>query len=312
MPVTRTGTGRRRVGERGEVKGVGVRVRGGIDARVSLRHQVDVLAVAGVERRGVCRRCDDASFPVIRGVPLDHRQRGDPTAIALGRARVRVPAANAHRVVRVGCIHHEDSTPGRRRLDRGQLSEIDLAEEARKPAPLVAGPVIFMLEVRDTPALRVSGRELGRLRVAPSATQNARDELSTLRVLFKELPRDTMVKFAFQADSGGTEHLWGDLLALDEETFEVRVKTPPATHDGKFQKVQRRAVSEIKDWQVEQHDGRIRGGFGYQVLFHRTKKRLGYLPKGLAEHEDRFVDHDLGALMQDSASEASSPPAREG
>lgn len=132
------------------------------------------------------------------------------------------------------------------------------------------------------------------------ATQKARQALPTLRQLFKELPRNTMVKFAFQTDSGQTEHLWGDLLELDDEKFKVRVRTPPARHKGKFEKVQQRAVSEIEDWQVEQRDGRIRGGYGYQVVFHRTKEQIGQLPKELADHEGRFIDHDIGALLQEA------------
>jgi uncharacterized protein YegJ (DUF2314 family) len=128
------------------------------------------------------------------------------------------------------------------------------------------------------------------------ATEKAREALPTLRQLFRELPSGTMVKFAFQSDSGQTEHLWGDLLALDEETFKVRVKTPPTSHRGMFEKVQQRGVSEIEDWQVEQRDGRIRGGFGFQVMFLQTKAELGQLPKELADQEKRFVDHDASAL----------------
>lgn len=131
------------------------------------------------------------------------------------------------------------------------------------------------------------------------ASAKARQALPTLRQLFRELPRNTMVKFAFTTDGGQTEHLWGDLLELTDDTFKVRVKTPPATHKGNFEKVQQHAVAEIEDWQVEQHDGHIRGGYGFQVVFHRTKERLGQLPKALAQHEGRFVDHDIAALLKE-------------
>jgi uncharacterized protein YegJ (DUF2314 family) len=130
------------------------------------------------------------------------------------------------------------------------------------------------------------------------AMKRARLELPLLRQLFKTHPRDTSVKFAFLTDTGETEHLWGELLELQEETFKARVNTPPVTHKGKFEKAQQHPVSAIEDWQVEQRDGRIRGGFGYQVLFYRTKEKLGRLPEELAAHQGRFADHDIGGLLK--------------
>ncbi len=132
------------------------------------------------------------------------------------------------------------------------------------------------------------------------AAERARQTLPTLRQLFKELPRDAMVKFAFEAEGGQVEHVWGDLLELTEETFKVRVRAPPTTAGAKLEKVQRRAVREIEDWQVQQKDGRIRGGFTTLVAFLRTKEKLGRLPEAMAAHEGRYVNHPLA----DWASEA--------
>ncbi len=131
------------------------------------------------------------------------------------------------------------------------------------------------------------------------ATEKARQALPTLRQLFRELPRNTMVKFAFETGSGQTEHLWGDLLELTDQTFKVRVKTPLVTHNGKVERVQQHLVGEIEDWQVEQLDGHIRGGYGFQVFFHRMKEQLGRLPKDIARHQGRFLDHDIAALLRE-------------
>ena len=132
------------------------------------------------------------------------------------------------------------------------------------------------------------------------ATKKAREALPALRELFQERPRDTMVKLAFVTDAGETEHLWGELLVLDGDSFKALVKTPPVTHQGKFQNVQERPLRDLEDWQVELRDGRIRGGFGFQVLFHRTKEKLGQLPSEMAAHERRFIDHDLAALLREA------------
>jgi hypothetical protein len=138
------------------------------------------------------------------------------------------------------------------------------------------------------------------------ATEKARSTVDSLRALFKERPRDTMVKIPFKTDSGDTEHLWGDLLELTSDRIKLRIKTPPATQKGKFDRVQERPLSDLEDWQVEQRDGSIRGAFGYQVVFLRTKEQLGKLPEQLAEHEKRFVDHDVDALVREAS--LSTPP----
>jgi hypothetical protein len=132
------------------------------------------------------------------------------------------------------------------------------------------------------------------------ATKKARDALPTLRELFKEHPRDTMVKLAFVTDAGETEHLSAELIALDGDRFKARIKTPPVTHTGKLAKVQERSLNDLEDWQVELRDGRIRGGYGFQVVFHRIKEKLGQLPPELAPQEARFIDHDVSALLREA------------
>lgn len=132
------------------------------------------------------------------------------------------------------------------------------------------------------------------------ATTKARAALPLLRALFEEHPRDAMVKFAFASDSGQTEHLWADLIELGGDTFKARVKTLPVTHRGPFQRTQARSVIEIEDWQVELRDGQIRGGFGFQVVFHRTQERSGQLPSDAAAHAGRFVDHDIATLLHEA------------
>jgi len=119
----------------------------------------------------------------------------------------------------------------------------------------------------------------------------AQSKLPTLRELYAERPSHTSVKIAFETDKGTTEHLWADVLSLDADKMRLKVKTPPATHEGDFDPELERPVADIEDWQVELADGKIRGGFGYAVIFARAKKDLGSLPPGLAEHEHRFVDH---------------------
>lgn len=129
-------------------------------------------------------------------------------------------------------------------------------------------------------------------------TRQSQESLPTLRELVRRDRRGATVKFAVTTDRGTSEHLWGEVLELTDAAVRIRVKTPPISHAGAFEKVRLIPLREIEDWQVEQRDGRVRGGFSYQVMFHRTRESLGQLPSGLAEHERRFVDHDLPALLR--------------
>jgi len=137
------------------------------------------------------------------------------------------------------------------------------------------------------------------------ATEKARATLDTLRSLYKQSPRDAMVKVPFRTDSGNLEHLWGEVVDLTSEKVRVRIRTMPNSHNSKFEKVQERPIADIEDWQFQQRDGSIRGGFGYQVLFLRMREKTGGLPRQWAENEKRFVDHDVSALSGEGA--ATSP-----
>lgn len=141
------------------------------------------------------------------------------------------------------------------------------------------------------------------------ANAKAQESLPTLRELFARSPRDTAVKFPFQSDSGALELVWGDLLELSVNTFKVRMRAPPAWHDGPFEWVQTRPVTDVRDWHFEQRDKRIRGGFGLQVVVHRTRERAGRLPPELAAMEGRFVD-DIRPLFAETVEATDGPRVR--
>jgi hypothetical protein len=126
----------------------------------------------------------------------------------------------------------------------------------------------------------------------PGARVRAQQLLPLLRELFARSPEDTAVKFPFRTDAGQVEHVWGMLLALTEDTFTARVVTPPTSQTSAFEPVQTRPLAELEDWQVEQRDGMMRGGFGMQVMFAVVRRELGRLPRGFAAHEKRYVDHE--------------------
>lgn len=162
----------------------------------------------------------------------------------------------------------------------------------RAGADTTTPPAFLRLETGDLSTLLTPDDPLMR-----AATKRAQASMPTLRALFPSSPEDAYVGFWFRTDKGREEHLWGEVLSLTDTSVELRVKTPPVTHSGAFEKVRSAPIAEISDWQFEQRDGRLRGGFSLQAVYHRLKQRLGKLPPDLATHEGRFVDDALASML---------------
>jgi uncharacterized protein YegJ (DUF2314 family) len=122
------------------------------------------------------------------------------------------------------------------------------------------------------------------------AVARARETLSEFRSLQIEHKEDSMVKFRFTTDSGAVEGLWGDLLEMGATTVKVYVRTPPLQHSGTFERTMTVSTDDITDWQVELHDGTLRGGFTNQAVFRIFERQEGYVHPKFREHMKRFQD----------------------
>ncbi|MGD8237688.1 MAG: DUF2314 domain-containing protein [Armatimonadota bacterium] len=122
------------------------------------------------------------------------------------------------------------------------------------------------------------------------AREQAAASFAQFRKLYPEHKEDSMVKFSFQTDSGTTEHLWADLLELSETSANVYVRTPPIEHKGPTARTQTIPVDDIVDWQIEFHDGTIRGGFTNRALFNIFEREEGHLHPKLRGELERFKE----------------------
>lgn len=120
------------------------------------------------------------------------------------------------------------------------------------------------------------------------ARRLAIENLPSLRKLFPDHQHDTTVRFGLQVKSGNTEHVWGDLLELGEETAKVYLRTPPVEEADIQDRNLTIPVADIDDWQIEMTDGAILGGYTNQALFRIFERERGPLPEELRVQQQRF------------------------
>jgi uncharacterized protein YegJ (DUF2314 family) len=124
-----------------------------------------------------------------------------------------------------------------------------------------------------------------------AAIERARGTVDQLRTLHEAgTTRQAQVKIPFRTNGGEVEHLWAEVLELDDDTMKVRYLTPPVTHRGKLEREHEHPVSDLEDWAVFDTSGNIRGGFTQRAMFERARARWGGLPDPLAAQEARYVD----------------------
>lgn len=122
------------------------------------------------------------------------------------------------------------------------------------------------------------------------ATRKAKASLSQLRALFAQSPEHARVKVPFISNSGETEHLWAELLAIDESEIEVRYLTPSVSHTGTLERVHRHLLNDIEDWVFTKDPTHYVGGFSMRVMFIRGREAWGDLPPELKAEETKYAE----------------------
>lgn len=121
-----------------------------------------------------------------------------------------------------------------------------------------------------------------------AAKEKAISELPSFEELFAKMPNDSMVKFAFDTDGGGTEFLWGDLLKLSQTEAKIFLRTPPINHSAPIEREMIVPREAIVDWQVEFPDGTLRGGYSNLALFKIFEREEGTMHSKFLEQVERF------------------------
>lgn len=120
------------------------------------------------------------------------------------------------------------------------------------------------------------------------ARKAARNSIPQMLELFKDAKEFTRVKIPFVSNSGETEHLWAELLSVDNSTINVRYSTPPVTHTGKLERLHTHSLNDVEDWVVTKNPKRYVGGYSMKVMFIRGREAWGDLPPELLAEEAKY------------------------
>lgn len=116
----------------------------------------------------------------------------------------------------------------------------------------------------------------------------ASESIPQLRELFNDAKEFARVKVPFVSNSGETEHLWAELLSIDDNTIHVRYMTPPVSHSGKLERLHFHPVTDIEDWVFTKDPNKYVGGYSMRVMFKRGKELWGELPPELQREEKKY------------------------
>lgn len=161
----------------------------------------------------------------------------------------------------------------------------------------VIGVLLFIFLMRFWSKRRMAEPPAPPFEVAPDdpllieAIGKARETLDQFRELYAQRPRDSYVKISARSEDGRTEHLWGQLLDLTEDSMRLKPVNLHAAYNGPLEGELERPVSDLEDWQVELPDGNIRGGYTLQVMFIRAREQCESFPEELDMQQDRYLDH---------------------
>jgi uncharacterized protein YegJ (DUF2314 family) len=123
------------------------------------------------------------------------------------------------------------------------------------------------------------------------AMKLARERLPQFQDLLSRPYKSALVKLNFVSSTNQVEHLWAEVLEkLESGELGVRLVTPPVTHEGELERLQRCSFDDFEDWQVRAADGKLYGGFTQRAMFAIARREGIELPKKLLEQERQYSD----------------------
>jgi uncharacterized protein YegJ (DUF2314 family) len=161
----------------------------------------------------------------------------------------------------------------------------------------VAGVLLFIFLMRFWSKRRMAKPPAPPFEVAPDdpllvdAIRKARETLDRFRELHAQRPKDSYVKISGKSTAGRTEHLWGQLLEMTDDSMRLKPVNLHAAYNGPLEGDIVRPLGDLEDWQVELPDGNILGGFTLKVMFVRALEQCKDFPEELRSQQDRYLDH---------------------
>jgi hypothetical protein len=103
--------------------------------------------------------------------------------------------------------------------------------------------------------------------------------------------REVWVKFPVATRSGRKEHVWGRITALQGDSLQCAIETPPASPASAaavgMTEIQ---AAEIEDWQVELEDRSIRGGYTTKAQAEIARRAGHTVPSHVQDMIRRMTD----------------------
>jgi hypothetical protein len=123
-----------------------------------------------------------------------------------------------------------------------------------------------------------------------NAVSKARSTLPILHELRDANNHAAWVKYEVKTTEGTTEHVWGELQFLGEDSFRATLETPLVAGEPIDDMTDGLPLSALEDWVVTLPDGMVRGAFTMQVELEFAKREgLPVLPH-IAAMDGRFCD----------------------
>jgi hypothetical protein len=123
-----------------------------------------------------------------------------------------------------------------------------------------------------------------------NAVSKAHSTLAILRELCEARVDYMWVKYEIKTTEGTTEHVWGELQFLGEDSFRATLETPPVTGKLVEDMAESMPLSALDDWLVLMPDGTVRGAFTLQVELEIAKREGLKVRPHIAALDGRFLD----------------------
>ena len=142
----------------------------------------------------------------------------------------------------------------------------------------------FRVSIPEIPPLTVDENDP----LMIEAIKTAKEHINDFIKLFEENKGNSQVKVSFKTSTGRTEFLWAEVLQIKDLNIEVRLLTPPVTHNGQVNRIQTFQLNEVVDWAVFSENGKVKGGHTMRVMFKIAKAKWGQLPDKLKAEELKY------------------------
>ncbi len=123
-----------------------------------------------------------------------------------------------------------------------------------------------------------------------SAKSKAASLIDSFQFYYEQAPKKTFVRFAFEPKREKVEHLWGNVLSMENARIKVGL-LQKGNDPGVFYPDEIELKTEfIEDWLVEMPDGTIRGGFTSQAILMKEIQKPDSNKDSLNSLLMKFID----------------------